>query len=1012
MPIRFTKSAALATGFLLCVMATAPEGSHAQRRPGTVTQKQRVRKQAPKKLVGGKVPRVGHVRRGQLRPPPEPSVKQAIRHRLGPRISAAEFRQMREDLVKNASPQARAQADWAREQVRKHKLTFEVGVTAVSDKDLKQITGWLPPTAEQLAELPEQLANSAEIERQFVATARTGQRAALGPVVSSAGVAAVGASYYSESATGAPAAAWMDPATYPLPAVCDPAGSAWVSRDALPRAHDQGTSCGSCWAFAAVGALEVSQAYLNGAFYDFSEQSILDCATDSLGNDAGSCRGGWYPDVFNFARSQGPAAESVAPYQFAESTCAPDKLTAYTDVTYGRVESTIDAIKAAICAYGSVAATINATNLFKSLWSGVFSEPAASSDIANHAIVLVGWDDARAAWLLRNSWGTSWGEAGFGWVAYGTNGVGQNAWWVRASPGDGGSSGAGSPLGAFYTRDLTIRNSTNESITLLVQYQGWTGSEGLAWLPQQGYWYTYKSIAAGAVTKLGSPFVGSLRARKALLYAKNSAETKQWATYQATPLDLVPDGGYWAAAPEDFEVEFTPTAVLPRTTIAGQQATPTQRVGECSKWSISRIQFNASTSYSWDPFSAPDVYLELTASAGTQLSPLSSDDYTKVWDFVASAPLLLAVGESFTLSAYDRDLAYDDFMGSIVGVVPNTFSSGVMTIAGEYGTADFTGTCAETAIANNPPALADVMLASSVKHPAKIYFAGNATDDVGLKAVAMTVSGPKGSNFTAFNDTAVTGMSKSLTGYFFDSANTTYAGVAGSYTVVLSATDTAGLVAKKTFTVALNIPPSVSGATLATFVKRPAKIYFAGNATDDVGLKTVAMTVSGPKGSNLTAFNDTAVTGTSKALTGYFFDSANTTYAGVAGSYTVVLSAKDSAGLIAKKTFTVALNIPPSVSSATLAPSVKRPAKVSFTGSATDDVGLRAVSMTVSGPKGSNLTAFNDTAVTGTSKSLTGYFFDSANTTYAGVAGSYTAVLSAKDSAGLIAKKTFAVTVY
>ena len=43
--------------------------------------------------------------------------------------------------------------------------------------------------------------------------------------------------------------------------------------------------------------------------------------------------------------------------------------------------------------------------------SGIFSDPVCSNDIGNHVITLVGYDSQ--SWILRNSWGSGWGESGY-----------------------------------------------------------------------------------------------------------------------------------------------------------------------------------------------------------------------------------------------------------------------------------------------------------------------------------------------------------------------------------------------------------------------------------------------------------------------------------------------------------------------------------------------------------------------------------------------------------------------
>jgi cathepsin L len=58
---------------------------------------------------------------------------------------------------------------------------------------------------------------------------------------------------------------------------------------------------------------------------------------------------------------------------------------------------------------------------------GVLNRCKSRVNFTNHAIILCGWDDAKGAWLLKNSWGTGWGENGYMWIPYGCDKVGDGA---------------------------------------------------------------------------------------------------------------------------------------------------------------------------------------------------------------------------------------------------------------------------------------------------------------------------------------------------------------------------------------------------------------------------------------------------------------------------------------------------------------------------------------------------------------------------------------------------------
>lgn len=678
----------------LCGLAM-PASSEAQALPLDKLKKrgQQIANKLPKKLDPSKVPK--HVKLEvptQLAIPSLPQGKQTVRLHPSSLTTAADLRATYAKLESSATPAMKQQLSRVRDYVKKNGLSFEVGITSVSGKPLREITGARLPSADEWKNLSEGAQLGTAAAEQQEDPSKQQPRAPMGPVARGAGAPPAGASYYS-APPGTPAAMWMDATAFTLPDSCDPAGVRWVSRDALPPVRDQ-QACGSCWAFAATAALEISQAYLNGAFYDFSEQSVLDCATGSLNGDAGTCDGGYTWDVFEFAGRYGPAQEASVPYVAKASTCAPSSLTPYMRTSYGptglSMKADIAEIKKAICKYGSVVAHLNATDAFLSYRSGVFKEPNPTAG-GPHAIGLVGWDDSKKAWILRNSWGTGWGEAGYAWISFGSNDVGDYAYWVKAASGDGGSMGEGSDFGAFYTRIPVIENGMNEEVTLYVQYAGWTGKDGLRWLPQQGSWYSYR-IPVGYKGQLGSPFLGALRASRLLVYAENGSKSKVWAPYKDSPLDIVPEGGYWATTPEPYVIKLEPSA-QPAPPVVVPPAPPPPVKGACQEWSVSRILFTASNLYEWDVGTAPDIFMSMVRGRKTVRSTFTQDNFVKAWDFPTSTPLLLKVGEAVTLTGFDKDIVLEDTIETIKVVIPAKFPSGRWTKTGRYSAVEFTGSC-------------------------------------------------------------------------------------------------------------------------------------------------------------------------------------------------------------------------------------------------------------------------------------------------------------------------------
>ncbi len=199
--------------------------------------------------------------------------------------------------------------------------------------------------------------------------------------------------------------------------------------------------CGSCWAFTSAAVYETDYLLKNSKTLDISEQAILDCAVDKNGNDAGSCDGGWYGGVFDYFIAKGARTESNTEkdtkYVGKQGSCSSSSKTKYTITKWGYIKRdagipTVKEMKEAIAKYGAIAATVKVTPAFQAYKSGIFDEHASVSgpNDVNHAITIVGWDDTKKAYLVKNSWGPQWGEKGYIWVEYGSNNIGYGAAWI------------------------------------------------------------------------------------------------------------------------------------------------------------------------------------------------------------------------------------------------------------------------------------------------------------------------------------------------------------------------------------------------------------------------------------------------------------------------------------------------------------------------------------------------------------------------------------------------------
>jgi hypothetical protein len=197
--------------------------------------------------------------------------------------------------------------------------------------------------------------------------------------------------------------------------------------------RDQG-SCGSCYAFAACAAAEGVYNFRFGLYdascVDLSESFIIWCLA-SLPEYTGhfyGCDGADYDYMELQALTvEGVCAESSFPYtETAPGSCTHwDAPRASFSSWYPVPCGDINAIKTAIMK-GVVDAAVYADSAFQAYSGGIFENSSTSCygspcdyTPTNHAIALVGWNDADGGyWILRNSWGTDWGESGYMSIRY------------------------------------------------------------------------------------------------------------------------------------------------------------------------------------------------------------------------------------------------------------------------------------------------------------------------------------------------------------------------------------------------------------------------------------------------------------------------------------------------------------------------------------------------------------------------------------------------------------------
>ena len=243
---------------------------------------------------------------------------------------------------------------------------------------------------------------------------------------------------------------------------------------------NQGENCGTCWAFATTSAAfsslqknyEDDVPLINYVFPDQNSGELS--ANSGLPSDIKAagipvpfvqdllncmpikkeevCNMGWHGNAFdfmvykkgipiaanyNFADGLNPAVPHK--YERGQKFGCPANEGYIKASSWDYVNSppdklpTVGQLKVALIEHGPLAAPIFYDECLGNYKGGVFNElDQKESGQINHVVLLVGWDDEKQAWLVKNSWGEEWGEKGFGWIKYGSNNIGVFAAWIDA----------------------------------------------------------------------------------------------------------------------------------------------------------------------------------------------------------------------------------------------------------------------------------------------------------------------------------------------------------------------------------------------------------------------------------------------------------------------------------------------------------------------------------------------------------------------------------------------------
>lgn len=189
----------------------------------------------------------------------------------------------------------------------------------------------------------------------------------------------------------------------------------WREKGAVGEVRDQG-NCGSCWAFSAICGAEGCYYIYSGELLRLSESNLVDCCPYCYG-----CNGGIMNYAYNYAIASQKGKfmlEEDYPYRPSYEKCKWDETKGVGKISdyVCSVEGDENDLAAKMIQYGPTTVAIDASlKSFQNYKSGIYSDSKCSKKSQNHGVAVVGYgiDGSKEYWIIKNSYGASWGENGY-----------------------------------------------------------------------------------------------------------------------------------------------------------------------------------------------------------------------------------------------------------------------------------------------------------------------------------------------------------------------------------------------------------------------------------------------------------------------------------------------------------------------------------------------------------------------------------------------------------------------